>query len=193
MESYVDVLELNVWCQAVIDPNGTSFNETTGEWDVSIERTLEDGSKESRHMSVGHIILATGLGGGKPKMPAPYPGQAQWYGRAVHSSGHDTGAKWSGKKALVVGACTSAHDVSGFLIWVNVLTCTQIAVDFAKHGADVTMLQRSPTYVMSVDNGQAMMGTYSFIIMLQTPYNVTNTTLLILNPAHKAFDRIATG
>lgn len=36
-------------------------------------------------------------------------------------------------------------------------------MDFAKNGADVTMLQRSPTYVMSVDNGMKMLvsGLYS--------------------------------
>lgn len=56
--------------------------------------------------------MATGLGGGQPKMPAPYPGQAEWDGVAVHSSKHATGADWKGKRALVVGACTSGHDVS---------------------------------------------------------------------------------
>jgi cation diffusion facilitator CzcD-associated flavoprotein CzcO len=34
----------------------------------------------------------------------------------------------------------------------------QISVDFAQNGVDVTMLQRTPTFVMSVDKGQALMG-----------------------------------
>lgn len=60
--------------------------------------------------------MATGLGGGQPKMPTPFPGQAEWDGSAVHSSKHTTGGDWKGKRALVVGACTSAHDVSQMLL-----------------------------------------------------------------------------
>ncbi|AFR97657.2 monooxygenase [Cryptococcus neoformans] len=142
LESYVDVLEINVWTESTLDPVKTKFNESTKKWDVVIHRTHISGKKETREFSVSHVVLATGLGGGKPKMPAPFPGQNEWAGRVVHSSKHTSGADWTGKKALVVGACTSAHD---------------LCVDFAKNGADVTMLQRSPTYVMSVDKGMAML------------------------------------
>lgn len=43
------------------------------------------------------------------------------------------------------------------------ITHVQLCVDFAKNGVDVTMLQRSPTYVMSVDKGMSMLvaGLYS--------------------------------
>lgn len=34
---------------------------------------------------------------------------------------------------------------------------SQIATDFAQNGVDVTMLQRTPTFIMSVDKGQGMM------------------------------------
>jgi len=44
---------------------------------------------------------------------------------------------------LVVGACTSAHDIS---------------LDFLNNGADVTMLQHSPTFAVTVENGMMMMG-----------------------------------
>ncbi|WVR05558.1 hypothetical protein IAU60_002577 [Kwoniella sp. DSM 27419] len=141
LESYVDVLEVNVWTESTLDNQKTKFNEKTQKWDVTILRT-RNGKTEPRTFSVSHIVLATGLGGGKPKMPAPFPGQDEWSGRVVHSSKHTSGADWTGKKALVVGACTSAHD---------------LCVDFAKNGADITMLQRSPTYVMSVDNGMEML------------------------------------
>jgi cation diffusion facilitator CzcD-associated flavoprotein CzcO len=45
-------------------------------------------------------------------MPPPYKGQESYTGKLVHSSGHGSGADWKGRKALVVGACTSAHDAS---------------------------------------------------------------------------------
>lgn len=40
-----------------------------------------------------------------------FAGQDSYKGRIVHSSQHGSGKPWKGKKALVVGACTSAHDV----------------------------------------------------------------------------------
>jgi cation diffusion facilitator CzcD-associated flavoprotein CzcO len=112
LESYVEILELNVWCQATVDPSRTRFEPKSNTWNVTILRGIPDGTKETRQVTVSHIVMATGLGGGQPKMPAPFPGQAEWDGSAVHSSRHATGADWTGKRALVVGACTSGHDVS---------------------------------------------------------------------------------
>jgi cation diffusion facilitator CzcD-associated flavoprotein CzcO len=118
LESYVDVLEINTWCESELDPLRTTFDERAGQWNVTILRTMPDGSKQERQFKVSHVVLATGLGGGKPKMPAPFPGQDTWDGKVVHSSGHGSGAQWKGKKALVVGACTSGHDVSQCTDWV---------------------------------------------------------------------------
>ena len=114
LESYVDVLEVNVWTQSTLDPKRTKFNDQTNKWDVTILRARADGKQEVREFSVSHLVLATGLGGGKPKMPPPFPGQSAWKGTAVHSSAHTSGADWKGKRAMVVGACTSAHDVSRY-------------------------------------------------------------------------------
>jgi cation diffusion facilitator CzcD-associated flavoprotein CzcO len=113
LEAYVEILELNVWTQTTVDPTRTAFNDKTNKWDVTLVRTRADGTVEERSFSVSHVVLATGLGGGKPKMPPPFKGQAEWDGTAVHSSAHASGADWKGKRALVVGACTSGHDVSG--------------------------------------------------------------------------------
>lgn len=112
LESYVEILELNVWLESTLDPNKTKFDEKAGRWNATVVRTKSNGEKEERTFSVKHIVLATGLGGGRPKMPAAFPGQKEWDGSAVHSSAHGSGADWKGKRALVVGACTSGHDVS---------------------------------------------------------------------------------
>ena len=111
MEAYVDVLEINSWCESTLDPHQTRFLENENKWEVTIVKKSTEGVL-TRKMKVGHIVLATGLGGGKPKMPAEFPGQAGFGGKVVHSSRHGSGADWKGKKALVVGACTSGHDVS---------------------------------------------------------------------------------
>lgn len=50
----------------------------------------------------------------------------------MHSSQFVSGEAYKGKRCVVVGANNSAHD---------------ICADLWEHGADVTMIQRSPTVV----------------------------------------------
>ncbi|KAJ6161261.1 hypothetical protein N7470_004657 [Penicillium chermesinum] len=114
-ESYVKLLELNK------------------HWTVTVERTKEDGSKETRTFHPRHIIQATGHSG-KKNMPT-FKGQETFQGRLCHSSewpGAD--ANSAGKKAVVIGSCNSGHD---------------IAQDYYERGYEVTMVQRSSTLVVS--------------------------------------------
>lgn len=74
--------------------------------------------------------MATGLGGRFPLIPKPSPGQENYKDIIEHSSQHESGAPWTGKKALVVGTGSSGHDIS---------------LDFFNNDADTTLLQCSPT------------------------------------------------
>lgn len=138
LEAYVSALDLDVWTEATTDPARTKFNVDEGKWEVTVLRTQPDGSVSERVMHVRHVVMATGLSGGKMRMPPPVPGQAEWEGNVVHSSQHPGGGASKGKRVLVVGAATSGHD---------------IAMDLVQNGAETTMLQRSPTFIMSVENG----------------------------------------
>lgn len=133
-ETYVENLELNVWTKSRVIPEKTYFDEQEKKWHVTILRNGVD----ERSFVVPHVIMATGLGGGKPKMPAPFPGQETFQGQITHSARHSGGAAYKGKKVLVVGTGSSGHD---------------IALDLSNYGADVTMLQRSPTYILTIENG----------------------------------------
>lgn len=64
-------------------------------------------------------------------------GMDNFNGTVRHSTCHDSSREWVGKKVLVVGTSSSGLDT---------------AYDFARRGIDVTLLQRSPTYVMSLHN-----------------------------------------
>jgi putative flavoprotein involved in K+ transport len=57
-------------------------------------------------------------------------------GKVLHSSQFAAGAEWRGKSVVVMGTGTSAHDI-----------CQELQAN----GADVTMVQRSPTLVVNVD------------------------------------------
>lgn len=128
LESYATLLDLNVW-------TGTTFVDS--EYDEGAERwtirvTRADGS--TRELHPRHFVVAAGLNG-NPKIPA-VEGLQDFGGVAVHSGEYQGGADWPGKKALVVGAGVSAHE---------------IAHDLYEHGAEVTMLQRSATYVINFE------------------------------------------
>jgi len=133
LESYASSLELNVWTSSTIvsaapDAPGTK-------WTITIKRP--DGERVFKQ--VKHVIFATGLGGGDEGVKLPvYPGVETFKGEMLHSTQHKRALDHEGKKVVIVGACTSAHD---------------IAVDYYEHGVDVTMFQRGSTYIMSTKNG----------------------------------------
>lgn len=130
-ESYVKLLELNVWVRTEL--KSSSWDESAKKWTIVLERTKADGSSETRTLHPRHVIQATGHSG-KKNMPV-FKGAESFQGDLCHSS-EFAGARENGKgkKAVVVGSCNSGHD---------------IAQDFYEKGYDVTMVQRSSTLVVS--------------------------------------------
>lgn len=162
-DSYAKALDLNVWLRSTIV--SSEYDNTRKAWKVVIRRSFVKSSRPSssssssnpptagapaaqveeeiEHMELTvypkHIIQCTG-GSGKPNMPTTIPGIAGGVfkgDRLCHSSQFTTAtplAKRGSKKAIVVGACNSSHD---------------ICQDFYERGYDVTMVQRSSTFVVS--------------------------------------------
>ena len=130
LEWYASAMELAAWTDSNV--TATSKNPKGG-WDITVQR----GSKEESYTRTFHpkqVVLATSLAG------VPYapniPGMEKFKGTIRHSTEHHSSREWVGKKVLVVGTSSSGFDT---------------AYDFARRGIDVTLLQRSPTYVMSLD------------------------------------------
>ncbi|KAI6132858.1 hypothetical protein EV401DRAFT_2221114 [Pisolithus croceorrhizus] len=128
LEFYAKALELSVWLSSRVVK--TSWNENAKTWVVSI---LRDGIL--RTMTVKHLVFATGYGGGFPKVP-DIQGKTDFGGTVLHSSEYHSATEYSRKKVVVVGAANSALD---------------IAMDLFRHNAEVTLNQRSSTYVISLD------------------------------------------
>ncbi|KAF8330178.1 uncharacterized protein EI90DRAFT_3204995 [Cantharellus anzutake] len=133
MESFASIMELNVWLKSTIEPNSTFYNEECGTWTL----TVRTGDGSIRKMKCKHLVQATGHAG-EPNVPS-FEEEGLFTGSIRHSSAHDGGAMWKGKKAVIIGCGNSAHD---------------IAHDFYSKGAThVTMIQRSATAVVSRDVG----------------------------------------
>lgn len=124
LESYVKIMELDYWSNTVC--RRASFDDAAQEWTVELER---DGQPLT--LKPTQLVMATGMSG-IPNIP-DIPGAETFQGDLVHSSQHTGGAKYAGKKAVVLGANNSAHD---------------ICADLYENGADVTMIQRSTTHIV---------------------------------------------
>lgn len=127
-EFYVTSMELNVWMQTTF--LGAEYDESDKRWTVRLQKV--DGAV--RTMRPSHVVMAVGVNG-TAKMPK-FAGQDAYAGTIVHSSCYDSTRDVSGKTVLVVGTGNSAHDV---------------AQELHLRGADVTMLQRSSTTVVSIE------------------------------------------
>ena len=123
LEMYAKVMALDYWSSTRCI--GASYEENAGEWIVTVLR-----NEKEIVLRPKHLVLATGMSG-VPNVPA-IPGAASFKGTLVHSSKFPGGEGWGGKRCVVVGSSTSAHDICASL-W--------------EHGAEVTMVQRSSTVV----------------------------------------------
>ncbi|WP_119419068.1 FAD-dependent oxidoreductase [Desertibaculum subflavum] len=137
-EAYVEALEINFWPGTELA--GGSYDEATKRWSVTLRRS--DGG--TRVMRPRHLVFATGVSA-IPVTP-DLPGLQEFAGAVVHSGDFTDGAAWKGRKALVLGTGNSGHDV---------------AQDLEASGAEVTMIQRSPTYIVSLKEAQKVYSIYS--------------------------------
>lgn len=130
LESYATSMECNVWTSTKVV--GAEFDESTKKWTVTLEKP--GGTLKEIHCK--HVVFSTGVSGSIPKIPH-MQGIENFKGEVIHSAEFTTGAKYKGKKVLVVGTGNSGHDV---------------AQDLVVNGTgQVDMLQRSPTCVVSLE------------------------------------------
>lgn len=126
MEWYASALELNIWTQSTVV---NADQDANGNWTVRVNKE----GREIRTLHPKQIVMATSLCG-VPLTPV-VPGMDKFKGVIRHSSAHDSSRDFIGKKVCVVGTSSSGFDT---------------AFDASRRGIDITLLQRSPTYIMSL-------------------------------------------
>ena len=127
-EYYAESMELNVWTSTTfIDAD---YDEIERKWNVKIK--MFDGS--IKVMRPKHIVMAIGVSSVPNRVKIP--GIDNFNGELIHSSDYKNGKNYKGKNVLVFGTGTSAHDV---------------AQDLYVHGANVKIVQRSPSMIVNVE------------------------------------------
>ena len=124
LEAYVQIMELDYWGSS--EATAAQYNARDGAWTVTVNRNGRDHILRPRQ-----LVFATGAYG--PPNEVCFPGQESFAGACMHSSRYRDGATYAGRRCIVIGSNSSAHD---------------ICADLWEQGADVTMIQRSPTTVV---------------------------------------------
>ncbi|KAF5710885.1 flavin-binding monooxygenase [Fusarium mundagurra] len=127
---YTEYMDLNVWTSTELVH--ADYDQESNTWLATIKRA----NGIERILRPRHIILATGGIGGKPVVPQ-LPGLSSFKGEVMHSSAYTKASDHgSPRRAVIVGAATSAHD---------------IALDLYNNNVETTMLQRGPVVVVNMD------------------------------------------
>jgi len=173
-EAYAESLELNVWTGTELAHG--SYDAAALRWCITLRRA--DGSE--RIMRPLHLVFATGVSS-IPIIPK-LPGLDAFSGTVMHSGAYTDGAAWTGRRALVLGTGNSGHDV---------------AQDLHASGAEVSLIQRSPTYIVSLKEAQSVYAIYAEGIPIEdcdllataTPYPVLVRAYQLSTAASRAADR----
>ncbi|KAI6096035.1 hypothetical protein EDD16DRAFT_1698444 [Pisolithus croceorrhizus] len=108
-----------------------------------VKTSWNENAKTWNNEPVKHLVFATGYGGGFPKVP-DIPRKGNGFHGILRPNNFTV--EYSRKKVVVVGAANSALD---------------IAMDPVRHNAEVTLNQRSSTYVISLDASISSLQGYS--------------------------------
>ena len=136
-EAYASRMELNVWLSTTLQ--SAAYEDQIGTWTVKLRRG--DGSTRVFHPR--HVVFCTGHAG-EARIPT-FPGQGKFCGKVYHTSQHQDASlsrDVQGKNVVVVESGNSGHDISQ---------------NYYENGANVTMLQRGGTYVISAQKGLYML------------------------------------
>jgi cation diffusion facilitator CzcD-associated flavoprotein CzcO len=114
------------------------------------------------------LIAATGYYSYDQGYTPEFPGREQFKGQIVHPQHWPENLDYVGKKVVVIGSGATA---------------ITLVPSMAARGADVTMLQRSPTYVLSVPAVDPLWHTLSRVLPTTAVYAATRARNIALQRA----------
>lgn len=131
LEMYTMVMDLNYWTESRCSK--ATFDESTQQWEVEVIR-----KGEKLTLRPTQLVFTTGAYG--PPKKIPIKGKKKFKGQIFHSSEYQDGRDFKGKRCVVVGSATSAHDI-----------CQDLWECGAK---SVTMVQRSSSIIIKSETLQ---------------------------------------
>lgn len=108
-----------------------AWSSADARWTVTVEHTATGATHE---LTCGFLYSCSGYYRYDEGHLPDFPGRERFRGEVVHPQHWDAGLDWAGKRVVVIGSGATAMTLGPAL---------------AAEAAHVTMLQRSPTYVIS--------------------------------------------
>ncbi|MCA3181497.1 MAG: NAD(P)/FAD-dependent oxidoreductase [Burkholderiaceae bacterium] len=109
---------------------GLSWSSADARWTVEVER---GGARAT--MTAGFVLMCAGYYDPERGHDPPFPGRERFGGRIVHPQAWPDDLDWRGRRVVVIGSGATA---------------VTLVPAMAKDAAHVTMLQRSPTWILSL-------------------------------------------
>ncbi|CAF3616981.1 unnamed protein product [Fusarium graminearum] len=144
LRQFVSCFDLNVITSAKIQ--STTYNKLTNQWKIKVETPTKIITVIAKH-----VVQAAGIGSQKPHVPI-LANAHDYKGIAIHSSDYRNGQRLVNqgvKSVLIVGSANTAFDV---------------LEDCHAAGLQVTMVVRSPTYIVPLGyiKNKMSLGAYDF-------------------------------
>lgn len=133
LEIYANAMSIAAWTSTTLAES--HYNEAEKRWKLTLQR----GDGSTSIVRPRNIVLATGVFGGARRINLP--DADRYSGELLYAAEYSGGVDVAGKRVLVVGSGSSAHDVSQ---------------ELNSAGASVTMLQRGSTCIISLEPGAAL-------------------------------------
>lgn len=109
-----------------------SWSTTDAKWTVEVERGA---SREAARLSCNFLYLCSGYYSYEEGYTPDFPGTERFKGRIVHPQKWTPDVEYAGKRVVVIGSGATA---------------VTLVPELAKAATHVTMLQRSPSYIVSL-------------------------------------------
>jgi monooxygenase len=111
-----------------------SWSSPQARWTVEAERSTGEGTVEAVRFTCNFLFMCSGYYNYENGYAPEFPGAKDFSGRIVHPQKWTDDVDYDGKRVVVIGSGATA---------------VTLVPELAKKAAHVTMLQRSPTYVVS--------------------------------------------
>lgn len=124
-----------------------------------------DASGESKHINAKFVIFATGYYDYKKALPAQIPGIDKFEGQVIHPQFWPEDLDYEDKEVVIIGSGATA---------------ITLLPNLAKKARNVVMLQRSPTYIVSLPQVNTVSYYARKFLPLSWAYKITRLQFLVL-------------
>ncbi len=157
-----------------------SWDSATSRWTVGFDHV---GSGEREEITCNFLFMCAGYYNYAAGYRPQFPGEADFGGRVVHPQHWPADLDYAGKRVVVIGSGATA---------------VTLVPEMAKTAASVTMLQRSPTYVVSRPAEDAFANTLRRRLPAKLAYSIIRWRnvlfgLMFFNSARKKPERTKAG